>query len=125
MDRSAALLLALLAPVAFLGAEPVASPSECAKDPRACERASNLRRPSDYGKALGGVQTRDPSQPRDPRENPRPRVVVIVVPGSSVGVDHESAMPEPSGGDDERTQDGSSYWSVLDETPEPGADPHP
>lgn len=110
--KTAAFLLALLAPVALLGAGPAASPSTCAKDPRACERESNLRRPADYGKALGGVKT------PERRTSPRPRVVVIVVPGSSVGADLGSSTPEGSAGVDEDA-------SVPEETTEdePGQEP--
>jgi hypothetical protein len=100
MRLLAVALLAVFAPSLALAGS-TQSPSACARDPAACERASNLRRPSDYGKALGGVKTPEPRE-----RPPRPRVVVIVVPEGSVDTDHESSMREEPG-------DG-----VLDEAPE-------
>jgi hypothetical protein len=78
MRLLAAVLLSVVAPASLAGAGSTQSPSACAKDPAACERASNLRRPSDYGKALGGVKT------PEREKHPRPRVVVIVTPGGVV-----------------------------------------
>jgi hypothetical protein len=84
MRLLAAVLLAVVAPASLAGAGSPPSPSACAKDAAACERASNLRRPSDYGKALGGVKTPEREKP------PRPRVVVIVTPGGVVHLPIES-----------------------------------
>jgi hypothetical protein len=89
MRLLAAVLLAVVAPASLAGADSPQSPSACAKDPAACERASNLRRPSDYGKALGGVKTPEREKP------PRPRVVVIVAPG---GVVHLPIEPPTEAG---------------------------